>query len=305
MKNYFKPQLIVLAIKHNLSVFRSRDGRVHVDCPEGKCFEDGLHMLTCDGFGDAVQRVSDYGTQECGDPQCEYCHDDTPKKTPQQYAEWMNWTLIYPVQLNSDRFIYNDGGREDAGRTGDTGDCVCRAVAIAAQLPYEQVYQRLAEGNATQRKTKRSSKNTGKRTASKGINVRRKWFDDYMKELGFTWVPTMKIGQGCKVHLKREELPAGRLIVNVSKHMCAVIDGVIHDTYDPSREGTRCVYGYYIKKEEKVKLYEITARENDETGVHEIHLVTEEEKNGEYYVQFSQEKIEEITNKFIKGGGTT
>jgi hypothetical protein len=26
-----------------------------------------------------------------------------------------------------------------------------------------------------------------------------------------------------------------------------VIDGVIHDTFDPSRGGTRCVYGYWIK----------------------------------------------------------
>jgi len=27
----------------------------------------------------------------------------------------------------------------------------------------------------------------------------------------------------------------------------AVIDGVINDTYDCSREGTRCVYGYWEK----------------------------------------------------------
>jgi hypothetical protein len=29
--------------------------------------------------------------------------------------------------------------------------------------------------------------------------------------------------------------------------METVIDGVIHDLYDPSRDGTRCVYGYYQK----------------------------------------------------------
>jgi hypothetical protein len=27
----------------------------------------------------------------------------------------------------------------------------------------------------------------------------------------------------------------------------AVIDGIIHDTYDPSRNGTRCVYAYFTK----------------------------------------------------------
>jgi hypothetical protein len=55
----------------------------------------------------------------------------------------------------------------------------------------------------------------------------------------------MRIGSGCTVHLRADELPPGRLIVNVSRHTVAVIDGVIHDTYDPSRDGTRCVYGYF------------------------------------------------------------
>lgn len=27
-------------------------------------------------------------------------------------------------------------------------------------------------------------------------------------------------------------------------------DGEIHDTYDPGRNGTRCVYGYYKKRGE-------------------------------------------------------
>jgi hypothetical protein len=55
----------------------------------------------------------------------------------------------------------------------------------------------------------------------------------------------MQIGSGCTVHLSADELPSGRLVVSVSKHLTAVIDGVIHDTHDPSRRGTRCVYGYW------------------------------------------------------------
>lgn len=66
-----------------------------------------------------------------------------------------------------------------------------------------------------------------------------------MAELGFDWTPTMTIGSGCKVHLKADELPKGRLICMLSRHAVAVIDGVINDTYDPSRDGTRCVYGYW------------------------------------------------------------
>ena len=47
------------------------------------------------------------------------------------------------------------------------------------------------------------------------------------------------------VHLRREELPRGRLVVRLSRHLTAVIDGVIHDIYNPDRRGTRCVYGYF------------------------------------------------------------
>ena len=55
-------------------------------------------------------------------------------------------------------FNFNDGGRAKAGYKGLTGDCVARAISIAAELPYKEVYDRLAEGNATQRVTKRMKK---------------------------------------------------------------------------------------------------------------------------------------------------
>jgi hypothetical protein len=57
----------------------------------------------------------------------------------------------------------------------------------------------------------------------------------------------MKIGSGCRVHLADGELPMGWLIVRCSRHLTAVIDGVIHDTHDPQRGGKRCVYGYFSK----------------------------------------------------------
>jgi hypothetical protein len=141
------------------------------------------------------------------------------------------------------KFKYNDGGRELAGFKGYAGDCVCRAICIAANKPYNVVYDRLAEGNAMQRKSKHTPKRT--RSARNGINVKRKWFKDYMLSLGFTWTPTMAIGSGCTVHLKSEELPRGKIICTVSKHWVSVIDGVINDTYDCSRNGTRCVYGFW------------------------------------------------------------
>lgn len=172
-------------------------------------------------------------------------------------------------------FVHDDGGRAAAGFKGNVGDCVARAVAIAAGRDYAEVYARLAAGNAAQRRSKGSAKR-GK-TARNGIITRRKWFGDYMTELGFEWTPTMSIGSGCRVHLLAAELPAGRLIVNVAKHLTAVIDGVIRDTFDPNdrpamiypadtlenipagakrlengngwivEPGPRCVYGYWRK----------------------------------------------------------
>lgn len=141
------------------------------------------------------------------------------------------------------KFVANDGGRKDAGFKGQAGDCVTRSIAIASGLSYQEVYKALAEGTGNQR----ASSRTGKRgkSARNGINVKRKWFKDYMKSIGFEWVPTMQIGSGCQVHLRPEELPPGRLVVSVSKHYTAVIDGVLHDTWDCSRDGLRCVYGYW------------------------------------------------------------
>jgi hypothetical protein len=68
-----------------------------------------------------------------------------------------------------------------------------------------------------------------------------------MESIDWRWVPTMQFGSVCKVYLREDELPSGRLVINVSKHTTAVIDGVIHDTHDPSRNGTRCVNGYFTK----------------------------------------------------------
>lgn len=142
-------------------------------------------------------------------------------------------------------FIYNDGGRADAGFKGVAGDCCCRAFAIATQKPYKEVYD-LINAIGKENETKKNRKGSGKSTARNGV-----YKSDAKKvaeALGMEWVPTMSIGQGCKTHLKAEELPKGRIVCNVSRHYVAVIDGVINDTFDCSRGGSRCVYGYWKVK---------------------------------------------------------
>lgn len=148
------------------------------------------------------------------------------------------------------RMILTDGGRRAAGFSGTADDCVVRAISIVTGRPYSLVYDECAEINAKTPKSKRRRhlKQLGSRSASHGVFTRSAIFDRYMDRLGFVWTPTMKIGSGCKVHLRDGELPMGRLVVNVSKHMCAVIDGVLHDNHDCTRGGTRCVYGYYTFK---------------------------------------------------------
>jgi hypothetical protein len=133
------------------------------------------------------------------------------------------------------KVVYDDGGRKAAGFKGSAGDCVARAVSIAAQRSYDQVYSELAEIQSSLRKTKRMKK-AGIKSARDGIYVKSKAFKDYMAKWGFEWTPTMLIGSGCKVHLTDGELPSGRLVVSVSKHYTAVIDGVVHDTHDPQRD---------------------------------------------------------------------
>lgn len=144
------------------------------------------------------------------------------------------------------KYTYNDGGRAEAGYRGQTGDCVCRAIAIVTERPYKEIYDLINEFAKSERITKRHPHRSSARNGVR-IPTERK----IMEYLGFRWVPTMKIGQGCKVHLREDELPSGRIAVSVSRHLTAVIDGVINDTYDCSREGTRCVYGYYVKSGRK------------------------------------------------------
>lgn len=110
----------------------------------------------------------------------------------------------------------------------------------ATGKPYQEVYDELNEASKDERRSRRRSRKSSARTGVHKPTIRR-----YMKALGWTWTPTMQIGSGCRVHLRADELPGGKLVVSLSRHLTAVVDGVVQDTHDPSRGGTRCVYGYF------------------------------------------------------------
>jgi len=146
-------------------------------------------------------------------------------------------------------WIENDGGRKAAGFKGDAGDCLCRAAAIVTGRSYREVYDlinELAERERYARGRLGMMAATGRKSSAR-TGVYKATGRDVLESLGLRWTPTMTIGAGCRVHLAPGELPAGRLVVQVSKHWTAVIDGVVYDTHDPSRDGSRCVYGYWSK----------------------------------------------------------
>ena len=153
-----------------------------------------------------------------------------------------NLARLAPQAHPARTWRFNDGGRKAAGFKGEVGDCVTRAIAIVTGQPYRRTYDELHA-----RSKAYAIAHRGKIAAdpSPRNGVFKEVARPYLKDLGWTWHPTMQIGSGCKVHLRGNELPPGRLIVQVSRHLVAVIDGVIHDTHDCSRGGTRCVYGYW------------------------------------------------------------
>ena len=163
--------------------------------------------------------------------------------------------------MNNKNYKYNDGGRAEAGYKGHARDCVVRAIAIATETPYQEVYDDLKKANQEYADSKRTKR--AKRIKSKGATPRngnyRDVYQPYLESKGWVWKSTMGIGTGCNVHLHKDELPSGRLVVRVSKHLTSMIDGVIHDTWNPQRgsemvvkngerikkKETRCVYGYF------------------------------------------------------------
>lgn len=135
------------------------------------------------------------------------------------------------------KWVYDDGGRSKYYK-GHTGDCVTRAIAIATGQDYKVIY------DLVNSYSKNDESDSSARTGVKPDLVYK-----IMSDLGWQWVPTMYFGKGCKVHLKEEEIPKNQtLILRLSKHLTCIVNGIIHDTYDPSRDGKRCVYGYFIKE---------------------------------------------------------
>ena len=131
-------------------------------------------------------------------------------------------------------YQYDDGGREAAGYRGRTGDCVVRAIAVCARQNYRAVYLTMAEqmkrngyaasGNAyaIRERHRRAPRRKGQ------ISARR--VQDRVLELyGFRKV---RLPAGARPTFTEAHRRFGDCIVGTTKHVAAVVDGALRDTFD-------------------------------------------------------------------------
>ena len=133
-------------------------------------------------------------------------------------------------------YEYDDGGRGKYFPKKAGGDCVCRAIAIVAGMDYMKVYNMLKENM--------------KCNPDRGINCNDRRFRKLMDRLGFRY----GVAPGRAAILRAGELPSkGRYVCLTKRHAIAVIDGVVHDTFDSrfsyslfgKRVKERTIYGYF------------------------------------------------------------
>jgi hypothetical protein len=163
------------------------------------------------------------------------------------------------------RWVKDDGGRSRSGfghsrrstsgiargHKDTVGDCVARAIAIATQKPYREVHDALIVANvryiavSEEAWANHARRRGGIRLFHADHGAYSEAFGPYLKTLGWKHTSTKELPRGKGVHLRADELPSGRLIVELPRHLVAVIDGVIHDTHDCSDEGRCRVQGYW------------------------------------------------------------
>jgi hypothetical protein len=147
-------------------------------------------------------------------------------------------------------WVKDDGGRAAAGYGQEhVGDCGARAVSIATGKPYAEVFEALKAAHASYIKrhprsyVAESESRRRKEPIEYGCSV--EVMRAYMKSIG--WQHTEPSGRySAKLFLRADMLPKGRLVVLISGHYVAVVDGKIFDTYDSGgKSGKRTVEGYW------------------------------------------------------------
>jgi hypothetical protein len=108
------------------------------------------------------------------------------------------------------KYMQHDGGRAESKRTRQSNDCVVRAFAIATGMDYDTVYDELA--------------GLGRCCGHGTYDTQ---WHQLAKQLGFVRkdCPSLQWSLGRFVH----NLPGSRLLVQVPRHVFAILNGVIFD----------------------------------------------------------------------------
>jgi hypothetical protein len=127
-------------------------------------------------------------------------------------------------------FYWNDGGRAAAGFTGFCGDCVTRSIAIGTGVSYRSVYDQL--GDAAN-KTPRNGLST---EIANTYLQKANWIFEPFDEIVFD--PATFPRGTFVVHL-------GHLHSRRAGHLTCVVDGVVHDTWNPAEDDSYRLRGIW------------------------------------------------------------
>lgn len=104
-------------------------------------------------------------------------------------------------------------------------DCVCRAISLATNQPYEKIWQLLEQN--------------GLDKACDDINL--DCYSQLLADMGFR----MRRIHGRTVRELAHCFPYSRIIVRIEGHLTCCIDGVCYDIWDCTRETADC---YWVVK---------------------------------------------------------
>ena len=137
---------------------------------------------------------------------------------------------------NNYSFISNDGGRSLSKRPNESRDCSVRALAIATNSDYDAIYDLL---HSYGRK-----KNTGFKFRSFIEKIK------FVNGYSFVWIsfPARKGEKRMTISNFCENFNSGTYIVRTARHVIAIIDGVVNDSW--MQRDNRCVYGCW-----KISIY--------------------------------------------------
>ena len=122
------------------------------------------------------------------------------------------------------RFRKDDGGRAAAGYRGDAGDCVVRSLSILLDYPYKPLYLEMAreQGKLKDRKGRKMA-----RSARNGVDKRA-----YTKVFERHGLVKVRLPKGQRPTISEAHERYGNCIITTAKHIFAVVDGAVRDTWD-------------------------------------------------------------------------